>query len=510
MEILVAAVVVLAACFLPGPVGAATIYEYPLQSKIGPVGITTGPDDALWFLEYYANNIGRMDPVTHAVTQYAIPTPNSRAVQCIITGPDNALWFAEGGDGNTPNGANKIGRIDPNTDKITEYSPPTPDSGPAYIAIGPDGDLWFTEQFPSQIGRIDPNNPTAITEYTTPTSGSDPWNIITGPDGDLWFNECGPNNIVHIDRTTLKMTEYQADGVCGGMAVADGAIWFISDHNARQPKIGQFDPSAHMVVNEYPVPTVNSNPDALTVGPDGALWFAEFKANKIGRLDLSTYTFTEYKAPGAGFMTNGPQNSLWFTAPFANKVGQVAPYPAPVAPTKVTAAATGVGQATVDFTVPVQSGVSYTVTSSPAGGNDTNIASTSLSHVVNNLKNGIRYAFTVTATDSIGMSATSKASNKITTWAAPSLPGITILKAGNLQVTVSFSASKTDPGDPVNYTVTATANGQNTQTESGSKSPLTVTNLTNNVTYAFTVKATNQVGSNVSSSKSIAPKAPSK
>ena len=506
MEILVAAVVVLASCFLPRPVGAVTINEYPLQSKIGPVGITTGSDGALWFLEYYANNIGRMDPVTHAVTQYAIPTPNSRAVQCIITGPDGALWFAEGGDGNTPNGANKIGRIDPNTHIITEYSTPTPNSGPAYIAIGPDGALWFTEQFPAQIGRIDPQTHT-ITEYPTP--GSDPWNIITGPDGALWFNECGPNNIVRIDPATLNMTEYPADGVCGGMATADGAIWFISDHNAPQPKIGRFDPSTHAVV-EYPVPTAKSNPDTLTAGPDGALWFAEFNANKIGRLDLSAYTFTEYNAPGAGFMTNGPQSSLWFTAPFTNKIGQVAPYSAPVAPTKVTAAATGVGQATVNFTVHVQSGVSYTVTSSPAGGDDTNAGSTSSPHIVTNLQNGAVYTFTVEAANSKGMTSSSKASNKITTWADPGTPKITSLKAGDKEVTVTFSASKTDPGDPVSYTVTAAATGQSTQTASGSKSPLTVTNLTNNVTYTFTVTATNQVGSSVSASKSIAPKAPSK
>ena len=39
---------------------------------------------------------------------------------------------------------------------------------------------------------------------------------------------------------------------------------------------------------EYPVPTPASQPIGITQGPDGAVWFAEFAANKIGRLDVKT------------------------------------------------------------------------------------------------------------------------------------------------------------------------------------------------------------------------------
>src|SRR5208283_1671209 len=152
----------------------------------------------------------------------------------------------------------------------------------------------------------------------------------------------------------------------------------------------------------------------------------------------------------------------------------------------------------------------YTVTSNPAGGADSTPGSSSLSHIVTGLANGSPYTFTVTATNQDGMQATSKASSKIKTWSAPSQPKITSLKAGNEEVTVSFSTSKTDTGDPVSYTVTATATGQPSQTASGPKSPVEVNNLANNVTYTFTVMAANQVGSNTSPSKSIAPSAPKK
>ena len=36
------------------------------------------------------------------------------------------------------------------------------------------------------------------------------------------------------------------------------------------------------VITEYPVPYINSGPQAITVGPDGNLWFTDFGTNAIG------------------------------------------------------------------------------------------------------------------------------------------------------------------------------------------------------------------------------------
>ena len=48
-----------------------------------------------------------------------------------------------------------IGRITPGG-AITEFPLPSPGSGPAGIAAGPDDNLWFTEQLGNKIGRITP------------------------------------------------------------------------------------------------------------------------------------------------------------------------------------------------------------------------------------------------------------------------------------------------------------------------------------------------------------------
>src|SRR6185312_1287641 len=46
-------------------------------------------------------------------------------------------------------------------------------------------------------------------------------------------------------------------------------------------------------ITEYSIPTKASFPEGITAGPDGNLWFTEFKGHKIGRMTPGG-TFTEF------------------------------------------------------------------------------------------------------------------------------------------------------------------------------------------------------------------------
>jgi streptogramin lyase len=56
---------------------------------------------------------------------------------------------------------------------------------PAEITGGPDGNLWFIENYCRKIGRITMSG--VITEFPIPFSPAAYPNGITSTDGNLWF-----------------------------------------------------------------------------------------------------------------------------------------------------------------------------------------------------------------------------------------------------------------------------------------------------------------------------------
>ncbi|MBN7798059.1 choice-of-anchor D domain-containing protein [Parahaliea mediterranea] len=97
------------------------------------------------------------------------------------------------------------------------------------------------------------------------------------------------------------------------------------------------------------------------------------------------------------------------------------------------------------------------------------------------------------------------ATDTLTVISVPEAPVIGTATAGEARATIEFTAPASDGGSPITeYTATSTPENR---TGTCSSSPCTVTGLTNDTTYTFTVKATNSVGTSEVSeaSNSVTP-----
>jgi streptogramin lyase len=307
-------------------VPAVTATEFPIPTAASaPTSITKAADGNLWFTEFNADRIGRINTTTKAITEFTIPS-GSGALD-IVSGPDGNLYFTE-------RFTDKIGRINPLagsdaaiqasfTDTFTTGI--TSGSGPTSITVGPDGNLWFTEFNTDSVARLILTTG-AVSEFSVPGAGSGPAGITSGPDGALWFTEAGSGEIGRITTAGAVTNEFplsvplsDPENIVTG---PDGALWFTELGN---DKIGRITTAG--AITEFTL-AVGAAPNDITVGPDSALYFTEGGLDKIGRITVSGFLQEFGSGITAGSqpagITLGPDNTIWFTENAGNNIGRLA------------------------------------------------------------------------------------------------------------------------------------------------------------------------------------------
>jgi streptogramin lyase len=283
--------------------------------------IVRGFDGNMWFTDPGANAVGFINPTTHAVEEFPLPTPNAQPWGIAKSHDDGHIWFTE-------RNANAVATIDPNTHVITEFHTPIPNGGPTEIAEGPvDGVLYITETDAGHLSDFSPVTH-AWGDIALPNSQSSPDGINFTSDATVFFTEAGdPGNIGVVDPiqfTTHDFATPTANSHPGGISTQDsGLLWFTE---GATNKIGAIDPATH-AITEIALPANANDPNGLrgasriTVGPpfklfDNTLYFTEALSHDVGTLDPITHALGFIAVPNAapGDITVGANNTLWFTA----------------------------------------------------------------------------------------------------------------------------------------------------------------------------------------------------
>jgi len=125
----------------------------PTQYVGSPVGISVTRDGIVWVGDHGGNWIVELNVTSQHVTLYPthFPPPQIYPISLVndlLVDRQGRVWFTE-------HGGNSIGYLDPEMEKMVEFSIPTgPISTALWLALAPNGDLWFTEWSSNKIGVV--------------------------------------------------------------------------------------------------------------------------------------------------------------------------------------------------------------------------------------------------------------------------------------------------------------------------------------------------------------------
>jgi virginiamycin B lyase len=310
-----------AAVIIDGPVKAnIELWEVPTQGS-RPHDPLAARDGSIWWSGQLVNKLGRVDPKTNAIKEYTLKSA--------FTGPHGLAEDKAGNIWFTGNNTALIGKLDPNTGIVTEY--PMPDANakdPHTLNFDQNGILWFTVQQANIVGRLDPATG-AVKLVTSPTPKSRPYGLKIDPKGIPVFVEFGANKIASIDPNTLAIKEYPLpDAAARPRRLAidpDGMIWYV---DFSRGYLGRLDRTTG-AVKEWPSPSGPKSEPYGIVFTKGALWYNESaaKPNTIVRFDPRTEQFQSWAIPGGGDIVRNmdvtPDGNPVLANSLTNQVGLV-------------------------------------------------------------------------------------------------------------------------------------------------------------------------------------------
>ena len=281
--------------------GRMSLISLPAGS--GPHGIDFDAAGHLWVTLEFAGKIAQVDDNGAIVTTYDVSLSCSTCPSEINTHPHGlgidpdgqTVWF-------TGKATGTVGKVTP-SGQVVNYALKTVGSVPIYIKAGPDGNMWVTELVGNAIARVTPDG--VVSEFPIPTFNSRPIAIVPDPNGNgMWFSEEAGNKVGHIEAdgsiTEFPIPKKRRNYILAALTFDNESNLWVQqyvDQNNPRPKGPDFilkidksiltaDPSRPRTypVTFYPVPTRQTVMHRIIQGPDGAMWFTELAANKVGKL----------------------------------------------------------------------------------------------------------------------------------------------------------------------------------------------------------------------------------
>jgi streptogramin lyase len=277
--------------------------------------------------------LGRFDPSTQKWSTTVTLRPGWGQPLFVALDAAGKVWF-------TMPITNAIGVYDPLSGALAQWPVPTPNSSPWGLAFDHDGVLWFTEHSSNKVGSFDPVSRT-FTEIATPTADSHPYGVTVDGANNVWFTENNDAVALIAKVTDGVLTEYKirdeptaGTGLTPHLITTDrfGNVWWTEGFAAAIGKlvVSQAQPGTNNGVTEFPydAPCCGAHTSGIAADSQGNIWITDSLRFTFGMLPVGGDRFTFYNSqkihPHDGVAIDA-KGGIWFAEEMGNGLAQVVP-----------------------------------------------------------------------------------------------------------------------------------------------------------------------------------------
>jgi streptogramin lyase len=290
----------------PRPTGKATrviITEYDLpRPQAMPHDAFLDARGFVWYSDFGAQYIGKLDPKTGKATEYPIPISKPGAPTGSLNvepARDGSIWI-----GNMMQGS--LVRFDPKTEKFQSWGAPDfmtrNESRIAMVTPGSsqvDGKVWIGGDYEYQFD-IKTGQWSAIDYLKGQPPGAKDhgsYGVAADSKNNFYGMELNADNIIKVDPKTLVPTYYQTptlnSGPRRGHFDNQDRLWFAEN---RGQNIGMFDPKTGKF-QEWKVPTPYATPYDAVFDDKTYAWTGGMANDHVSRLNVKTGEIVDYLLP---------------------------------------------------------------------------------------------------------------------------------------------------------------------------------------------------------------------
>lgn len=319
------------------------VHVFGLPAHSGPSGIAIARDGSLWIVESTANAIAHVNASSGKVLgQFAIPTADSGA-RSIARGRGDTMIFTE-------SKAAKIGVVEWNG-RIVEHDVGCSGCHPVPVAVDGAGNAWFGEiNFdvdparpattgrwgPKVVGKMTPDG--RISEFALPAPEGYASTVAIARDGTIWLTS-GQAKIGHMAPTGAMLGEVtipHAHQTWIGEDTAGVLRVLTTDAEAEEVAFTTLRPNADgsygAVSSAYAAVPGRTDPAGAAFDRKGNIWFADFKANRVGRASengavavTALNGAATANATGPSAVLAAPDGTIWIAEALADRLVQIRP-----------------------------------------------------------------------------------------------------------------------------------------------------------------------------------------